>query len=426
MSESIENVGVAEVQSKVQASAIPGTEQVNDMAQEAPPAEETAGPEAQEKAQDEAPPVQDESAAKFMQRATAAFRRGNNALLMSRVECGFWCHEYYSWRHSHGFKDRGSSTELLASAMAPFAENSRDVRPADFARYYGIASTLGTVKVSSKGKITGIGDGLTLGKLEALSPLIQRPEGTETYALYFAPEKADERKAAAQLWQDANADGKERVSLEELGKRVAYLRDPAQGRAYEVSTRIKKAKTAAEWDSLTEWAKTFGEAMLPDGRSVLAHVLEAKAKAFPAPKAAGATDGAATTTTEPRATSATAQVDSEDEDEDEDEEGEEKNPTDQRGTVTGNLLSPDTAYSAQDAAELCAGIMAKSEEPDSAIERMLLLVAKNTEFATKTRLLAARMASFLASTEKTSPVKIAEQLTDTISPANGVPAALAK
>jgi hypothetical protein len=153
--------------------------------------------------------------------AVSAFRRGSQALLLSRLECGFWCHQYYLAQAAAGSPDRRKSTKVLAEALAPYAESKRDAKPADLARCWNIASVLGGLKPADLDAGRDALGALTLGKLEALSPLVIRPEGGETYYLFTDdPARQD---AARALWAAALDSN---VRRQELAERVAALRDP--------------------------------------------------------------------------------------------------------------------------------------------------------------------------------------------------------
>src|SRR5258708_6116828 len=69
---------------------------------EAPEAEadEAEAPEA------EAPEQDEKQFQNLLKRAESAFTKGNRALLLSRIECGKWCHASYVFRLEHGHKDR--------------------------------------------------------------------------------------------------------------------------------------------------------------------------------------------------------------------------------------------------------------------------------------------------------------------------------
>jgi hypothetical protein len=153
--------------------------------------------------------------------AVSAFRRGNQALLLARIECGYWCHLFYLAHAEDGPAGRRRATKLLASALAPFAESKRDARPADLARYWNIASVLGGVTPADLEAGRDALGALSLGKLEVLSPLVIRPEGTEDYQL-FTDDPA--RQGAARALWAAACDGN--VRRQELAERVTALRDP--------------------------------------------------------------------------------------------------------------------------------------------------------------------------------------------------------
>ncbi len=279
--------------------------------------------------------------AEFVKRAVAAFRKGTHALLVSRVECGQWCQEYYAWRLAAGLTKREDSTALLRAALSPYAEAPRDADPALFARLWNAASVLGGGDAGWKKPSTG----LTLGKLEALSSLLVRPEGTETHALVREGIAED----AAGLWAVACDGGKGRIGRDELADRVLKLRDP-------------------------------------DGWAV---------KHAPSQPAAGA-PSVEDAPVEPGVTPATlaaAQVDEEDEDDTEEapeetadvaeEEEEEDGP--QKGLVTGSVLKAAELSSPQQLAESLAEQLTANQEPDHVLERLLTLLSAQGDLSGPSR-----------------------------------------
>jgi hypothetical protein len=154
----------------------------------------------------------------LIQRAVAAFSRGTQALLHSRLECGVWCHEFFCSRAAAGF-DRVESGKVLAAALRPFAQTQRDGNPATLARLWRVAAELGglTAEALTAGRAQ-LG-AITVGALEALSSLVIRPEGGEEYRVFS--DDPDKVRAARELWDLARED---RASRAVLARRVRQLR----------------------------------------------------------------------------------------------------------------------------------------------------------------------------------------------------------
>jgi hypothetical protein len=168
-------------------------------------------------------PAQEE--VELVLRAVAAFRKGSEQLLLSRLEAGLWCHRYYESRLAAGFTNRTRSTRLLAAALLPHAQSKRDANPALLARYWNVARLLGGLTSDDLTEdCAALGAGLTLTKLEALSALVIRPEGTETYQ-HFSDDPA-KQEAARALWGVACAADEGRIDRAELARQVLALRDP--------------------------------------------------------------------------------------------------------------------------------------------------------------------------------------------------------
>jgi hypothetical protein len=168
-------------------------------------------------------PAQEE--VELVLRAVAAFRKGSEQLLLSRLEAGLWCHRYYEGRLAAGFTNRTRTTRLLAAALLPHAQSKRDANPAVLARYWNVVRLLGGLTPDDLAAGSAVlGAGLTLTKLEALSALVIRPEGTETYQ-HFSDDPVKQEGARA-LWGVACAGDEERIDRAELARQVLALRDP--------------------------------------------------------------------------------------------------------------------------------------------------------------------------------------------------------
>jgi hypothetical protein len=312
--------------------------------------------------------------AALVRRAGQALAKGDRGLLLSRLECGLWCHRYYAARLAAGIRDRNDTTKLLTGGLAPYAHSSREVRPAGFARYYGIASVLAPeILASTDHADKGIGsalaklipDGMSIAKLEALSPLVIRPDGTECYALFCSPDDKEKSAAARALWTVAGGVGKERVSADELSDRVLALRDP--------EAHAKKRAAAAQESK--------------DGQ-------------------AGATESK----DEPRATTA------------DDTEGD--NPADQRGAVSGNLLKSAAEATPGNLAESLAEQTEAGSDPHDTFERYLSLIAGAAWSDAPMKRAAKAALLILKRADSPSPVDAASALAGATT-ANGAPVSAA-
>ncbi len=255
-------------------------------------------------------PGPDAAQAELIGRAVTAFARGGKELLRARLEAGLWCHRYYAARLAAGCADRARSSKFLAAKLLPFAESKRDANPASLARLYNVARLLGGLAedmVTSGSALPG--EGLTLTKLDALSPLVLRPEGTESYQ--FFSDDAVKQEAARALWDAACATGAARVGLGDLRQRVQALRDGDDGDPDDGGADTAEADVAAPAEG--------------------------------------------------------------------------PNPTDQRGRVEGNLLTAASRSAPQDLAELLAGALARHEQRDDVLGRLLALLAADTHLAPRSR-----------------------------------------
>ena len=79
------------------------------VAQEAPEQDEEQEDEGQDEEQVEAPEEKDDPQLNtLLRKCEHAFTKGNKGLLLSRVECGKWCHAVYVLRAGQNHKDRSS------------------------------------------------------------------------------------------------------------------------------------------------------------------------------------------------------------------------------------------------------------------------------------------------------------------------------
>src|SRR5215471_15682436 len=72
----------------------------------------------------------------LLRKAEKAFCKGNKHLLLSRVECGKWCHEIYVLRLSEGKKDRGFTSTLIFNRLAVHADTKRECDASELALMY--------------------------------------------------------------------------------------------------------------------------------------------------------------------------------------------------------------------------------------------------------------------------------------------------
>jgi hypothetical protein len=175
-------------------------------------------------------PEQDEKALNtLLRKAESAFTRGNKGLLLSRVECGKWCHAIYVLRQEQGHKDRGFTSQLIFNRLAVHADSKRECDATELAKLYKAVELLAE------------GDNwktLSLGKLLDLCVLVSRADGTELYDV-FSKDKVTEAKA---LFAWACGDGMKRPSREDIQGRVLELVNP------EKYAEKQAAKQAAKVD----------------------------------------------------------------------------------------------------------------------------------------------------------------------------------
>jgi hypothetical protein len=201
--------------------------------------EAQAEDEAQD-AQEEEAPVQDEKQLNaLLRKAESAFTRGNKGLLLSRVECGKWCHAVYVLRTEQGHKDRSFTSQLIFNRLAVHADSKRECDASELAKMYKAIELLAD------------GDAwkaLTVGKLLDMLPLVLRIDGSENYAI-FSTDKTEQAKA---LFVWACGDGINKPSREDIHNRVLELTDPA------------KYAAKVEKDAAKEAAKAEGKEAAPD------------------------------------------------------------------------------------------------------------------------------------------------------------------
>src|SRR5262245_32410018 len=191
-------------------------------------------------AQGEQAPEQDERQLNaLLRKAEQAFTRGNKGLLISRVECGKWCHAVYVLRQEQGNKDRSFTTQLIFNRLAVHADSRRECDANELARMYK------TVELLAEGDAW---KALTVGKLIDLTPLVTRANDTELYGV-FDPAREAEAKA---LFAWACGDGMHRRSREDIHNRVLELVDPAKYAAKQAEQAAKDASKDEGADASTD------------------------------------------------------------------------------------------------------------------------------------------------------------------------------
>jgi hypothetical protein len=196
-------------------------------------------------AQDEA---QEEKTLKaLLRKAESAFAKGGKALLISRVECGKHCHAVYAYRLEQGHKDRAFTSKLIFNRLSVHADSARECDATLLAKLFKTVDLLADNPWDKKQEQPW--HALTLGKLEDLSKLIDRADGTELYGV-FDKAKAEQAKA---LFAWACGDGLKRPSRDDINNRVLELMDPAKYAERQAKAQAKaeeaKAGTAEEPDT---------------------------------------------------------------------------------------------------------------------------------------------------------------------------------
>jgi hypothetical protein len=198
--------------------------------QEAPQQEEVPEQEAPE--EEQAPEQDEKQLNALLRKAESAFTKGNKGLLLSRVECGKWCHAIYSLRLEQGHKDRSFTSQLIFNRLAVHADSKRECDGSELAKFYH------TVELLQEGENW---KALTLGKLDVLSSLVARVEGSEQYVIFDAA-KADQAKAVF-AW--ACGDGLKRPSRDDIQSRVLELTNPAKYAEKQAERERKASETAS-------------------------------------------------------------------------------------------------------------------------------------------------------------------------------------
>jgi hypothetical protein len=186
----------------------------------------------------------------LLRKAEQAFCKGNKGLLLSRVECGKWCHEIYLLRQDEGHKDRDFTSTLIFNRLAVHADSKDDADADKLALMYKTVELLapeGTGKDAPWKR-------LTVGKLTALTKLIQRVDGAELYGV-FDTAKAEQCKG---LFAWACGEGLKKPSKDDIISRVLELKDPKkyaereQQKAAKAADKAQQGKDAQDEDSADE------------------------------------------------------------------------------------------------------------------------------------------------------------------------------
>ena len=169
----------------------------------------------------------------LLRKAEKAFCKGNKGLLLSRVECGKWCHEIYTLRLTEGKKDRGFTSTIIFNRLVVHADSKRECDASEMALMYKCVQLFATEHNWKS---------LTIGKLYDMKKLVQRVDGTETYGP-FDVAKAEECKA---LFAWACGEGLKQPSREDIQSRVLELIDPAKYVAKQAEQKAKEAEKKAD------------------------------------------------------------------------------------------------------------------------------------------------------------------------------------
>jgi hypothetical protein len=193
---------------------------------------EQEAPEQEEAPEEEQAPEQDEKQLNaLLRKAESAFTKGNKGLLLSRVECGKWCHAIYTLRLEQGHKDRSFTSQLIFNRLAVHADSKHECDGSELAKYFK------TVELLQEGENW---KALTLGKLHALSSMIARTEGSEEYGVFDAA-KTEQAKA---LFTWGCGDGLKRPSRDDIRDRVLELVNPAKYAEKQAERERKAAETS--------------------------------------------------------------------------------------------------------------------------------------------------------------------------------------
>jgi hypothetical protein len=246
--------------------------------QEAPEDEE----QDQEDEEQEAPEKEDDKQLNaLLRKCEHAFAKGNKGLLLSRVECGKYCHAVYVLRAGQGLEDRKFTSTLIFNRLAIHADNPRECDADKLARMFQLVDLLSTPerwKAMSKQATHP----LSIGKLEDMLSLVTRTEGTEDYAI-FNMERTEDVKA---LFTWACGDGISKPSREDIRNRVIELTDPKKY----AEKQQKDAQKAAQKDADKDADKSGNDDPEPESP---ANLIPTEVNSRPAPNWKDVPDGMA-------------------------------------------------------------------------------------------------------------------------------------
>ena len=246
------------------------------VAQEAPEQDE----EQEDEGQDEAPEEKDDPQLNtLLRKCEHAFTKGNKGLLLSRVECGKWCHAVYVLRAAQNHKDRSFTSTLIFNRLAVHADNPSECNATDLARMYKLVELLCTPeRWKAMSKLAT--HPLSIGKLKDMLPLVTRTESTEDYAI-FSVERTEDVKA---LFTWACGDGISKPSREDIRNRVIELTDPKK----HAEKQQKAAEKAAQKDADKDADKAANDDAEPDAPE---NLIPTEVNSRPAPNWKDVPDG---------------------------------------------------------------------------------------------------------------------------------------
>jgi len=209
-------------------------------------------PDVDEEQDEEQPDADERQLNVYLKKAESAFCKGKKAEILSRVECGHWCHEVYALRQG---QDRGFTSTLIFNRLAVHADSQRECDASDLAHLYKSVEILcEPERWKAMGKLTK--HPLTIGKLAVLGKLVKRVSGTEVYGV-FDLAKLEQAKA---LFVWACGEGFEKRSIKDITKRVDELLDPVAFAAKEAEQKVKEEQKAKAAKDGTQHASEAEEA----------------------------------------------------------------------------------------------------------------------------------------------------------------------
>jgi hypothetical protein len=244
--------------------------------------DEAQDEEQEDEEQDEAPEEKDDPQLNtLLRKCEHAFTKGNKGLLLSRVECGKWCHAVYVLRAGQNHKDRSFTSTLIFNRLAVHADNPTECNANDLARMYKMVELLCTPeRWKAMSKLAT--HPLSIGKLKDMLPLVARTEGTEDYAI-FNVERTEDVRA---LFTWACGDGISKPSREDIRNRVIELTDPKKY----AEKQQKAAEKAAQKDADKDADKTGNNEPEPEAPE---NIIPTEVQTRPAPNWKDVPDGMA-------------------------------------------------------------------------------------------------------------------------------------